>query len=84
MARENKKGCFTLLLLDIGTYWYDNPKEKKNFQFDVVGKREDGYIFYECKFMDSPITDKIIQEEIEQVNQTNLKPVQYDSFPRAV
>ncbi len=83
LIRENKKGCITPFLLDIGTYWYDNPKEKKNGRFDVVGKREDGYIFYECKFMDSPITDKIIQEEIEQVSKTNLKPVQYGFFSKS-
>ena len=83
LIRENKKGKLTPLLLDIGTYWYDNPKEKKNGQFDVVGKCKDGYIFYECKFMDNKITDKIINEELTQVSLTNLKPIKYGFFSKS-
>lgn len=83
LIKENKKGNLSPLLLDIGTYWYDNPKEKKNGQFDVVGKCNDGYIFYECKFMDTKITDKIIHEEISQVSMTNLKPIKYGFFSKS-
>ncbi len=71
------------MLLDIGAYWYDNPKEKKNGQFDIVGKCEDGYIFYECKFIDAKITDKIINEEIAQVAMTALKPIKYGFFSKS-
>ncbi len=71
------------MLIDIGTYWYDNPKEKKNGQFDVVGKCMNGYVFFECKFTESPITDKIVQEEIQQVSMTNLSPVKYGFFSKS-
>ncbi len=83
LIKENKKGNLSPMLFDIGTYWYDNPKEKKNGQFDVVGRCNDGYIFYECKFMDSKITDKVINEEIKQVSMTNLKPVKYGFFSKS-
>lgn len=83
LIKENKKGNLSPLLLDIGTYWYDNPKEKKNGQFDVVGKCKDGYIFYECKFIDNKITDKIINEEISQVSNTNLTPIRYGFFSKS-
>lgn len=83
LIKENKKGNLSPMLLDIGTYWYDNPKEKKNGQFDVVGRCSDGYIFYKCKFMDSKITDKVINEEIKQVSMTNLKPVKYGFFSKS-
>lgn len=83
LIKENKKGKLSPLLLDIGTYWYDNPKEKKNGQFDVVGKCIDGYIFYECKFIDNKITDKIINEEIMQVSKTTLKPIKYGFFSKS-
>ncbi len=83
LIKENKKGKLSPLLLDIGTYWYDNPKEKKNGQFDVVGKCKDGYIFYECKFTDNKITDKTINEEVKQVSMTNLKPVKYGFFSKS-
>ena len=83
LIRENKKGRLSPLLIDIGTYWYDNPIEKKNGQFDVVGKCKDGYIFYECKFMENKITDKIIKGEIIQVEMTNLKPIKYGFFSKS-
>ncbi len=31
----------------------NNPKEKKNGQFDLVTKSKDGYIVYEVKFTNS-------------------------------
>ncbi len=83
LIKENRKGNYSPLFLDIGTYWYDNPIEKKNGQFDIVAKCSEGYIFYECKFMDSPIDDKIIKDEINQVLMTNLKPIKYGFFSKS-
>lgn len=83
LIKENKKGNLSPFLIDIGTYWYDNPQEKKNGQFDVVGKCNDGYISYECKFQNAPITDKIINEEIFQISMTNLKPIKYGFFSKS-
>lgn len=82
LIRLNKQGKFNPILIDIGTFWYDNTKEKKNGQFDVVGKTFDGYIFFGCKYTKSQIDDDIISEEIRQVNDTNLKPVQYGFFSK--
>lgn len=39
LIRKNKNGLIVPYLEDIGTYWYDNPKEKKNGQFDLVTKQ---------------------------------------------
>ena len=33
-------------ILDVGSYWYDDRKNKKNGQFDCVLKENDGYTFY--------------------------------------
>lgn len=77
IIRENKRGNFDPIFLDIGTYWYDNPVKKKNGQFDVIGKNEKGYVFFECKFTKDPIDDIVIKEELSQVAETNLDVVQY-------
>ncbi len=82
LIKENNKENIELLLIDIGTYWYDNKEEKKNGQFDVVAKTFDGYVFFECKYRDKKIDDKMIEEEINQVNKTNLKPIQYGFFSK--
>lgn len=82
LIRKNSEGMLEPMFEDIGTFWYDNPKEKKNGQFDVVGKSEKGYVFFECKYTNSPIDDSIIKEEVEQVSETNLKPIQYGFFSK--
>ena len=60
----------------------DQPSQRKNGQFDVVGKIEDGYVFFECKYTNSPLNDEVIKEELEQVASTTLKPVQYGFFSK--
>lgn len=77
LIRKNKKGLINPVIEDIGTYWYDNPKERKNGQFDLVTKSKDGYIVYEVKFTNSKIDNHIINEEILQVARTNLNPINY-------
>ena len=83
LIRKNRELALEPPLEDIGTYWYDNPIEKRNGQFDVVGKTKDGYIFYECKYTNTPITDKIIEKEISQVNETTLHPAKYGFFSKS-
>lgn len=61
----------------IGKYYYDNPIEHTNGEFDVVTEDEKGYVFYEAKFRKNPITNTIIQNEIKQVNLTNLNCYKY-------
>lgn len=41
LIRKNKKGLINPVIEDIGTYWYDNPKERKNGQFDLVTKSKE-------------------------------------------
>ncbi len=75
LIRKNKKGLIIPFLEDIGTYWYDNPKEKKNGQFDLVTKSSDGYTIYEVKYRNSKIDNKIVEEEVEQLKNINIHPV---------
>lgn len=83
LIRKNKKMEIEPLLIDIGTYWYDNPIDKVNGQFDVVGKCQQGYIFFECKYKKSKVNDSVISQEIEQVYKTNLNPVQFGFFSKS-
>ena len=54
LIRKNKLGFINPIIEDIGTYWYDNPKERKNGQFDLVTKSKDGYIVFEVNYCNSP------------------------------
>lgn len=62
VLKGNMKG-----ILNIGTYWYDNKKEKKNGEFDVVLKTFSGYEVYEVKYQKKPITKKECESEEEQI-----------------
>ena len=77
LIRKNMEGLIKPFIEDIGTYWYDNPKEKKNGQFDLVTKSKEGYIVYEVKFTNSKIDNKIVKEEISQIAETNLNTINF-------
>lgn len=77
LINMNKAGKINPVFEKIGKYYYDNPLEHKNGEFDVVTEDEKGYIFYEVKFKNSPITKSTIDEEISQVQSTGLKCYKY-------
>ena len=52
---------------DIGSYWFDDPKNKTNGEFDCVLKLKDSYRFYECKYYQNKMTLGECQNEGKQV-----------------
>ena len=54
-------------ILNIGTYYYDDPVRKRNGEFDVALQKKDGYELYEAKYLTSPLTEKAMREEEVQV-----------------
>lgn len=83
LIRKNRKGLMDEIFEKIGKYYYDDPVEKKNGEFDIVTLDDKGYIFYEAKFRKEPVTESIVQNEIRQVKQTDLDCYRYGFFSRA-
>ena len=83
LIKENKAGRIDPVITKIGKYYYDDAVEHKNGEFDIVSEDDNGYIFYEAKYKNQPITEGIIQKEIEQVNKTNLKSYKYGFFSKS-
>jgi len=83
LIRQNKAGKINPSFTKIGKYYYDDPINKTNGEFDVVTEDEEGFSFYECKFKNSPITEDIIQKEIQQVISTGLLCAKYGFFSRS-
>ena len=77
LIRQNLKGKLEEPFEKIGKYYYDNPIEKTNGEFDVVTWSQKGYVFYEAKFTNEPISSKVINKEIEQVNNSGLTAIRY-------
>ena len=83
LIRKNRAGELDPMFEKIGKYYYDNPKEHSNGEFDVVTYDEKGYVFYEVKFRKNPIDDEIIDEEISQVKATGLDCYKYVFISRS-
>ncbi len=61
----------------IGKYYYDDPVRKRNGEFDIVTQDRKGYIFYEAKFRKEPVSEKMIDTEIDQVKAAGLNCYKY-------
>lgn len=77
LINENRNSRIDPPFFEIGKYYYDLPKQHKNGEFDIVTKDDNGYIFYEVKFKNKPVDDKIIDLEIKQVNECGLECYKY-------
>lgn len=83
LIKKNIQGEMDIPFEDIGKFYYDLPAEKRNGEFDVVTKDAKGYVFYEVKFTEKPISTDVIEAEIKQVNDTGLYCYKYGFFARA-
>ena len=83
LIRMNRLGNIEPVFEKIGKYYYDNPVEHTNGEFDVVTEDENGYIFYEVKFKKTPVTDEIIEKEISQVEAIGLNCYKYVFISRS-
>ena len=60
-----------------------NALKEAQINGDIVTKDECGFAFYEVKFRKNPVTDAVIDEEIEQVKATGLDCYKYVFFSRS-
>lgn len=52
---------------NIGTFYYDDSKNKRNGEFDVVLAKKDSYDFYEVKYYSDKLSLKEMENEEKQV-----------------
>lgn len=83
LIRRNMEGEIEPPIEKIGKYYYDDPANHKNGEFDIVTQDEKGYVFYEAKYKSRPVTDGMIQKEIEQVRATSLNCYGFGFFSRS-
>ena len=83
LVRQNRAGSIEPAFDAIGKYWYDDPANKASGEFDVITQDPKGYVFYESKFRKAPVTQKMVDEEISQVEATGLKCHRYGFFSRS-
>ena len=83
LVRQNRAGAIEEPFDLIGRYSYDDPVTRTNGEFDVVTHDPRGYAFYEAKFRKTPVTKKMVEEEVEQVSRAGLRCYRYGFFSRS-
>lgn len=83
LIRLNWFGEIPVVFDKIGKYYYDDKKNKTNGEFDIVTQDPEGFIFYEAKFRKEPITQAMIEKEIQQVKATGLYCYKYGFFSKS-
>jgi AAA+ ATPase superfamily predicted ATPase len=83
LIRQNRSGRIEPVFEKIGKYYYDDPAKQTNGEFDVVTEDEKGYVFYEVKFRNRPVSQKMIDEEVEQVKATGMNCYRYVFISRS-
>ncbi|MDD7013483.1 MAG: ATP-binding protein [Spirochaetales bacterium] len=83
LIRKNRSGDLEDSFEKIGKYWYDDPANHKNGEFDVVTENDNCYIFYEAKFREGKLDSNLIWNEIQQVNNTGLVCSKYGFFSKS-
>jgi AAA+ ATPase superfamily predicted ATPase len=83
LTLKNRSGELTDSFEKIGKYWYDDPVNHKNGEFDIVTENEGRYIFYEAKFREGKLDTNLIWNEIQQVNNTSLVCSKYGFFSKS-
>lgn len=83
LIRCNRAGMLEEPFEKIGKYYYDDPTNRTNGEFDIVTLDPKGYIFYDAKFRKEPVTDNMIREEMEQVRKAGLPCYKSGFFSRS-
>lgn len=83
LIRKNRNAELKNPFEKIGKYYYDDAKNKKNGEFDIVTENNGEYIFYEAKFRNTPLDKAEIEKEINQVNETGFICKKYGFFSKS-
>ena len=66
----------------VGRYVYHDKTRRKNGEFDVVTKDDNGYVSYECKYKNAPVGLKTVHEEEWQAKELGLNFYGHGFFSR--
>ena len=83
LVRKNKEGFFEPPFTALGPYSYNNSKQKKNGQFDIVGECDEGLYFFECKYTNEKIGQSVYDEEVRQIAEAGLKAKKLGFFSKS-
>jgi len=77
LIRQNRNGNTDKPFTKIGRFYYDDPVNKLNGEFDVVTLDADGWTDYECKYRSKPVNASMVEEEITHAEKLGLNFYRY-------
>lgn len=58
-------------ILNVGTYYYDDPINHLNGEFDLAIEKKDSYDIIEVKYLKNKVSKQMVEKELYQIKQIN-------------
>jgi hypothetical protein len=62
LCHKNSLGELPILFTNIGRWWGNDPKERKQVEIDLIANDRDSYIFCECKWRNEKLDLSVLDE----------------------
>ena len=62
LIEEAKKNALPFFTAQIGKWWGNNPKEKRQEEIDILACRKDSALFCECKWTNAPVDIDVLND----------------------
>jgi uncharacterized protein len=82
MWKENIENRLPVNFIDIGRWWGNNPKEKKQEEIDILAYNENDAIFAECKWTNDSVDLDVLNDLKEQSSLFYYKNVYFYLFAK--
>lgn len=66
LIKKNKELALPFVFGNIGRWWGNNPKKKRQEEIDIIAVDDENIIFGECKWRNEPVSIKIYNKLIEK------------------
>ena len=83
VCRDFLKRKYQATIEEIGRYWYNESKSKKNIEIDIVMKESGSLYAFECKWTNSPLGVKVLNELEEKTKHLSKGHVTTGLFSRS-
>ena len=79
---QNKKDKIKPVFYNIGKLTYHDKKDNINNEFDIVTLDDNGYIYYECKYINKILDIKTVENEISSAKHSSFDFYNFGFFSK--
>ena len=82
LIKQNIRNKIKPPFYSIGRLIYHDPKTDLNHEYDIVTKDKNGYIYYECKYINTPVDEETVNNTILNADNSSFNFYSYGFFSR--